>query len=246
MGLFDYLSSDKRRERRLERNIRSANNKFKPKDYRQPALDSVISEAREGNEVAISGLLARFSVFAEPSSEDEKEKEWVFDALIDIGDKALPPIRRALRSAESVTWVHRTLRHIVTAAEYRKELLDILSDFDTEYERNPDRKLQTIMALADVMDDTVREAMTRFLEDVDETVRFQTAVALTNHGDEQSREPLLKTMCEDESLRIRNEIIDAFARLEWPTTGFKKKVESILPPGYRQDKNGKIVKLGKA
>lgn len=244
MGLFDFLSSEKRKANAVERAIRSANNKFKPKDYRQIALREVIDAARAGNENAIAGLLARYNVNAEPSSEDENEKEWVYDALVDLGKKTLPNIRRSLRTAESITWVQRTLKAIVSKEEYTEELLEVLSDFDTEYERNPDRKIQTIAGLADCQGEKVVEAVLRFLDDVDETVRFQTVVTLAKLENPIAREPMLKTMCEDESIRVRNEVVEAFARLGWLTTGYKKKVDGILPQGYKHDKSGKIVKLG--
>ncbi len=246
MGLLDFISSEKRRERRLDRSIRSANNKFKPKDYRQIALNEVIDAAKGGSDVAVNGLIARFAVNAEPTIEDEKEKDWVCEALVEIGRPGLPQINRALRTAESVTWIHRTLKNIVSADEYKEELIDVLSDFDTEYERNPDRKLQTISALADTSGDEVSDALLRFLEDVDETVRFQTVSALAKLSSEAAREPLLKTMCEDESIRVQNQVVEAFSQLGWLTKGYKKKVDAILPKGYKQDKSGKIVKLGSA
>ena len=95
------------------------------------------------------------------------------------------------------------------------------------------------MALAETPGEEVVSALLRFLEDVDETVRFQTVVALAKHGQEMAREPMLKTMCEDESIRVRNEAIEAFSRLEWSTTGYKKKVDNVLPKGYKQDKSGR-------
>ena len=244
MGIFEFLSSERRHQRKVDARVRRANNKHTPKDYRQIALQEVIDFAKAGDEAALCGLIQRFSVNAEPSIEDEKEKEWVNGALVDIGRSAIPAISRALRSAESVNWLQRVLRAIVTPDEYREELLSVLADFDTEYERNPDRKMQTIMALADVEEAGVAQALMRFLEDVDETVRFQTVVALAKIGDEAAREPMLKVLCDDESLRVRNEVIEAFAVLGWSTTGFKKKIDELLPRGYRHDKSGKIVKLG--
>lgn len=244
MSILDFLSKENRLKSKIEKNIKRANNKHTPKDYRQAALYEIIELAKQGNEMAINGLLSRFSVITEPSSEDEKEKEWVSDALIDIGEKARPQICRALRSAESVNWVQRIFRNIVAEDEYRKELLDILSDFDTEYERNPDRKMQTIMALAELSGEDIAEQLIRFLEDVNETVRFQTVAALAKLGSEVSREPLLKAMCDDDSIRIRNEIIDVFVALEWSATGNKKQVQAILPKGYKMDKSGNILKLG--
>ncbi len=244
MGILDFFSKEKRRLWKVEKRIKRANNKFTPKDYRQIALAEVIDFAREGDETAIRGMLARFGVNAEPSSEDEKEKEWVSEALIEIGQPAIKHISRALRSAESVNWVQRVLRNIISPEDYKTEMLDVLSEFDTEYERNPDRKIQTIMALAEIPGKEVVEALIPFLKDVDETVRFQTVIALAQHGDELSKEPLLETMCEDESIRVRNQVIEAFVNLGWGTQGYKKKVDAILPRGYKQDKSGKLVKLG--
>jgi HEAT repeat protein len=246
MGFFDFLSAEKRYESRIAREIRSANNKFKPKEYRQVSLQNVIDEAKKGNSKAVTGLLARFAVVADPTIEDEREKEWVLSALLDIGKKALPEIRKALRSQESINWIQRVLKEVVSLDEYRTELLDVLSEFDTEYERNPDRKLQTIMALSEITAPEVAEALARFLDDVDETVRYQTVAALAEQGFESVREPMLKVMCEDESIRVRNQAVEAFARLGWLTTGYKKKVDAILPSGFVHDKSGKIVKLGNA
>ncbi|MBN2528609.1 MAG: hypothetical protein JXR76_19625 [Deltaproteobacteria bacterium] len=246
MGIFDFLSKENRTRSKIEKNVKRANNKHTPKDYRQAALYEVIEQAKQGNDLAIGGLLARFAVNAEPSIEDEKEKEWVCDALIDIGEKALPRIKRALRSAESVNWVQRVLRNIVDEEQYKQELLDVLDEFDTEYERNPDRKIQTIMALSELEGEIIAEKLVRFLEDVNETARYQTVVALAKLEFELAREPLLKTMCEDESIRVRNEVVDVFCTLEWSTSGAKKQVAAILPSGYKQDKSGKIIRLGNA
>jgi len=240
------LSAEKRSEKRLDREIKSANNKFKPKDYRQVSLQNVIEEARKGRPKAIAGLLARFTVVADPTIEDEKEKEWVFDALLDIGEKVLPEVRKALRSQLSVSWIQRVLQNVVSEEVYLSEMLDVLSEFDTEYEKNPDRKLQTIMALSEIVKPEVSDALVPFLEDVDETVRYQTVTALALQGFETAREPMLRVMCEDESIRVRNAAVEAFAKLGWLTTGYKKKVDSILPSGYVHDKSGKIVKLGNA
>jgi len=246
MGILNFLSKEKRHERWINKQVARANNKHTPKDYRQIALQNVIEHARRGDAIALRGMVARFGVIAEPTIEDEREKEWVCEALIDIGDDSLPHIKHAMRSAESVSWVHRALRAIVSPEVFKLELLDVLSDFDTEYERNPDRKIQTIMALADVHEPDVVLALLRFLADVDETVRFQTVAALAQQEDDAAREAMLKAMCEDESIRVRNEIVDAFARLGWSTSGQKKKIDAILPDGYRHDKSGRIVKLGGA
>ncbi|MCU0662607.1 MAG: HEAT repeat domain-containing protein [Myxococcota bacterium] len=244
MGLLDIFSKEKRQAKRLVKEIRTANNKYTPKDYRQVALSYVIEEAKKREPAAITGLLTRFAVNAEPSTEDEKEKDWACETLVEVGRDALPQLRKSLGSAESVTWMHRILRQVVTPDEYKAELLHVLDGFDTEYERNPDRKVQTIVALADVQGAEVVATLIRFLDDVDETARFQTVAALAKHADEQARTPLLDRLVKEESIRVRNEIIEAFAQLGWSTTGFKNKIDELLPKGFRHEKTGKIVKLG--
>lgn len=244
MGFWDFLDKEKRALKRLEKNIRRANNKFAPKDYRQAALYEVVECARKGSDVALRGLVTRFAVNAEPSIDDEQEKEQVFDVLVGMDRTSIPALRQALRNAESITWPLRVLREVMSKEEYTGELRALIQDFDTEYERNPDRKIQSIIAISEIQDPEIGAEIVRFLKDVNETVRFQTVGALAALQHEAAREALLETMCQDESIRVRNEVVEVFAKYGWVTTGYKNKVETLLPAGYRHDSSGKIVRLG--
>ena len=82
MGMLEFLSKENRLRRKIEKNIKRANNKHTPKDYRQAALYEVMDEAKKGNEQAIAGLLVRFSINAEPSIEDKRTRRNEFPIVL--------------------------------------------------------------------------------------------------------------------------------------------------------------------
>ena len=185
MGILSYFDKDVRKKRAATKAVATANNKHMPKDYRRAGLSEVMDLARKGDPIAIQGLVARFAVFAEPTIEDEEEKEWVHEELVSIGESVVSALFKAVEGgAESVSWHLRTLERILPAEAYDQKLLDLIAAFDTEYERSPDRKIQVLTVLGGRSDPRVCAAVVRFLDDVDETVRFNAVKALAEHRDE--------------------------------------------------------------
>ena len=45
---------------------------------------------------------------------------------------------------------------------------------------------------------------------------------------------------EEDSIRVRTRIAEALERLDWEVKGFRKKVESVLPEGFRVTSKGRI------
>ena len=91
-----------------------------------------------------------------------------------------------------------------------------------------------------------------YLEDVDETVRFQTVEALIHarahdKAEEGAREPLLKLLlsADEESRRIKLRILDGLCETGWNTHGYKAEVDAAIATlggGYHQDGKGRIKK----
>jgi len=244
MGVFSYLSKESRKKRAVAKAVARANNKHMPKDYRRASLGQVVDWAKEKDADAIAGLVARFSVFAQPSIEDEEEKEWIHDVLVDVGRDALEALFSAVEGgAESISWHLRTLEMVVDGGEFDDKLIELVNQFDTEYERNPDRKIQLITALGERNDERVSSTLVKFLDDVDETVRFSTVKALANHGDEETtREPFINLLIKEESQRVKDELVDILYKLKWSVRGHRKAVEAVLPPGYKLDRQGALKK----
>src|SRR5882672_11325734 len=98
MGLLDFFSKEGRGRRNLERNLSRAINKYAQSPDRYKALQGLVEE---GSPEAIYGALRRFGMMYDKSIEDEQEKEWLFDALVDKGAAIIPQLERYLQSADS-------------------------------------------------------------------------------------------------------------------------------------------------
>lgn len=254
MGLFDFLRKKRVPEakassgsvppsRTLEKNIRKLLNKHLHPEERAGALHAV---AADQSEAATAALLQRLALYIEPSAVDNEEKEFIADALVSRGEAILPQVKQALRTHASITWLIRIASRILPRDGLRDLLVELLGEMDTEYERNPERKIQLIMALADFPGDEATAAVVRFLGDVNETVRFQAVATAFACRGEAAREPLIKVFLEDESVRVRNAVLEGFVEIGWPVTGYRGEVEKALPKGYLLDRAGVIRRRPKA
>ncbi|MBN1773132.1 MAG: hypothetical protein JXB32_17835 [Deltaproteobacteria bacterium] len=248
MGLFDlFRKKDKPAaaaaaggpapSRGLEKNVKKLLNKYLQPEERWGAVQAVLADH---SETATAALLQRFTIYVEPSAVDNEEKEYIADALASRGEAILPQVKEALRAQESISWLVRIASRILPRDGLRDLLIELLGELDTEYERNPERKIQLIMALADFPDDAAATAVARFLEDVNETARFQAVSTVFGCRSEATREPLIKLFLEDESMRIKNAVLDGFVETGWPVTGHRGDVEKALPKGYVLDRAGVI------
>ena len=94
------------------------------------------------------------------------------------GEEAIEPIRMYCRKSESLSWALKALAKIVPAERLADELLALLDQFDTEYIRNPEPKVQLLRELSHHPTEDVRIAVEPFLNDASEPVRFTAATAL--------------------------------------------------------------------
>jgi HEAT repeat protein len=151
---------------------------------------------------AAAALLKRFNFTIDPSITDQDEKDLAFRGIVAAGKEAVPAVAEFCVKAEALTWPLKILKEVLDEEEYKDELLAILERFDTEYSRNVEPKLQLIQALEEVIHEDVREAIERFLEDVNETVRFRAVQTTFVQGNAASVEPLITLLESEESVRV--------------------------------------------
>lgn len=164
---------------------------------------------------AAETLLRRFSFSIDPSITDQEEKEMAFDGVVAVGEDVVPDVLAYCKKAEVLSWPLRILRQVLDDDAYGAKLIELASKFDIEYARNVEPKLQVIGALSDVKSEAVRVTVERFLEDVNENVRF-SAVATTFEQDDQKSIPALVQLLEaEESVRIKNKVCDGLAEKGW-------------------------------
>jgi HEAT repeat protein len=242
MGLFDFLGKKKQDDaapaakkgpKDVPRLSRLVGDKMAQNYDRQEAIDEL---AKAGTAEAAEGLLKRFTFTMEPSITDQDEKEAAAEGVAAAGVAAIEPIRRYCVRAESLTWPLKILRRIVPEGQIVDELLALLDEFDVEYMRNPEPKIQLISVLEEYPSEHVRIAVEPFLTDVNETVRFHAAVTVFAMNNEKSVPLLLKALSEEESLRVKNRIATGLVDKGWHVSKeLADACRGALPPGFILD-----------
>jgi HEAT repeat protein len=247
MGLLDIFrksSSDKSEKKvspkELARLTRVVGNKLSQDYDRQEAI-GVLSEL--GTADAVRALLKRFDFNMEPSITDQDEKDSAARGVIAAGELALPPLRDYCARAESITWPLKILRQIVEQEHFVDELLELLEQFDTEYLRNPEPKIQLIATLEEFPSEEVRVAVEPFMTDVNEHVRFTAVGTVFAMGNAAGIDALVEALAVEESLRVKNRIAGGIAQRSWqiPET-LREKCASAIPDGFVM--NGAVLARG--
>jgi hypothetical protein len=190
---------------------------------------------------SVEALLPRFTFYIEPSITDQEEKDAAYFGIVSLGEQSLGPVRDFLKRAESISWPLKLLDALAKPELVVETLLNLLGEMDLEYERDPQRKIQMLTALQERVDPRIAPAVVRFFKDVNETVRFSAVGALFAQTEaDQFRDELVDQLCEEESVRIRNRIFQAFVARGWDVGNRKDDVKKMLTQGFSLDPKGGI------
>lgn len=243
MGILDFLSKNGRDERARQGNVKRVVNKYAQSGDRFKAFEALLND---GSPEAIYGLMRRFGMMYDKSIEDEQEKEWVFDALVEKGAAILPQIERYLRSAESISWPLRLLDKVATKEHEIEVVAKILGEHEPGYERDPTKKIQLLNHLAGLKEPRASELAAPYLADMDEGVRYAAAETLARLGyEEPAREPLIAQFLSpgEESLRVRLLIAGGFAEHGWVIgKQHRPAFDEKLPDQFTIDRDGRLKK----
>ncbi len=194
---------------------------------------------------AAAALLKRFTFVIDPSITDQEEKEVAYEGVIACGQEAIEPIRAFATKAESLTWPMKMLKELVPEEQLIEELFGWLAKWDTDYSKFIDPKLQILQALEDHEHPQIREKVEPFLEDVNETARFHAASATLAQKDAAAVPALVKVLLDEESMRIKNKILDGFVANGWAIPEDERdEVRKVLPYQFGIDGEGKVTKRG--
>ncbi len=237
MGVFDIFKKKgeaaprKKSDREIARLTRLVGDKMSQNYDRQEAIEEL---SRMANAEAAVALLKRFDWTLDPSITDQEEKDSAARGIVGAGEEALEPLRAYCARAESLTWPLKIIQQIAASEDVVDELLGILDQFDTEYVRNPEPKVQLIGILEEYPCDDVREAVEPFLQDASEPVRFRAVTTTFAMNDPGSVPSLVAALVEEESLRVRNRIAAGLAEREWKVASeLVEACSEALPDDYR-------------
>jgi HEAT repeat protein len=234
MGILDLFSKQGRVERARASNIKGAVNKYAQSADRFRNLQALRDD---GSEEALYGLLRRFGMMYDKTIEDEQEKDWVFEVLVEKGETILPALKKYLASAESISWPLRVLDKVADREVELAVLKEILDRHEPGYERDPTKKIQLLNHLGGLKDDRVPPLAAPYLADMDEGVRYAAVETLVRQGDHGAAAgPLLDqlTKADEDSLRIRLQIAEGFAELGWIVPADRREaVLKFLPEAFK-------------
>ena len=213
--------------------------------YAPDRWESIRFFADNPSENGVEALLARFEFSVDPGITDQEEKDAAFKAIVDAGEVAVSPLKKVLHQHTSLAWALKCLEALqAPQQEICSELLSILDKMDTEYERDPRKKIEILMFLEQHQSEDTLEKTLRFLEDANETVRFHTVGVLANQTDaSKGREALSKLVLDSqESVRTKARVLETYARYGWSfTASERKQIDSAsIPSSYKIDSSGKV------
>ena len=236
MGLFDIFGG---KAGALKKHAARAANKRAQNPDR---YESLVALAEMKTEEAVHALLPRFAIRVDPSITDQEEKDIAFQGCIAAGEAAIEPTRAYLKKADSISWPLKILEKLVPEEAVVSELLSLLSSFDTDYARDPQRKIQVVAYLEDRKDSRIVAAVQPFLGDMNDEVRFHAVGAiLAQENASAAQAAMVEGFGSEESVRVRVRIADGFVSEEWTVPeDASDEFRSRLPEGYALDPGGRV------
>jgi HEAT repeat protein len=238
MGLFDVFA--RKGPGAVRKHIATLTNKHSQKS--NDRFSAIESLGRMQSEEAVRALLRRFTIRVDPSITDQQEKEAAFQAIVGCGEVGVPAVVEFLRSASSVSWPVKALEKLLPPEGVVAELIALLDELDTEYQRDPSRKVQLVAYLEDRRDPRIVEKVTRFVDDMNEEVRFHAVGAvLSQENAADVRDALTAAFLREESVRIRARILEGFFALGWQIPEAERpEFQKRLPAGFGLDPGGNL------
>jgi hypothetical protein len=239
MGFFGLFGSKKSA---VEKHAERAANKRAQAPDRWESIQALgkLATSGEGEERsrAVAALLERFPFYVDPTITDGEEKDEAFRWICQSDPEvALPAIRQALRKHESLSWPLKCLEALLSDEEATAEMLSLLETMGTEYQRDPQRKLQLLATLEQRKHVGIAAAVATFFEDVNETARFHAVGAALAQDDAESiLDRVLAMLREEDSVRVKVRTLEAMA--EKGLSLGNEKERPALPEGWVADAKG--------
>jgi HEAT repeat protein len=244
--VFGLFSKD----RALKRAMDKVTNKHAQSVDRFAAMEKI---AKDGSEDALHALCCRFSFKYDKTIEDQQEKEFVVNALVDKGRDAIPAVRRYMKTAASLHYPLIVLGRIADKDDVFEIVDEILKDEPPGYTRDPERRTDVLSWLGEweeggASNQEIVRRILPYLEDFDENVRYMAVDAIGFKPSPEAAEPLVRALVreEEESRRLRQRIAEVLAANQFDLGERKSEVAALLETaltGYKMH-HDRLVRQG--
>ena len=242
MSFKEFLAArrEKKRAKTIGAMVQRLANPYGQTPERKRAIH-VLSEIDTDD--ALAGLLHRYKFNAEKSIIDEDEKEMIYEILLSKGPRVVPLLREYLEVETTIFWPLKLLRSIAGEEATVGILLDLLAAIPEDYvdTRMMDRKLSFISQLRDFQDPRILEVLLALVGNEEEEIRFHAVDAISMYpGPETTRLLVERLLDPEETLRIRNFIMDLLVENGWQVKAQRKELRASLTGAFWIDDTGVV------
>lgn len=242
MGLLDIFkgSSPAEKAQKLKKKITE---KYGEAQARQKAIDELV---KTGSPDVVPVLMLRFTLLVEPQTTDADEKRMVFDAIVALGEPAVPPVVEFLKKNDAASsWAVKILADILPEPKVIGIVIEELRRLGVEYTRDPEKKEVLLHFLDGKSDPGISDVALAMLKDMSDDVKMAALRTLGSVKDPKAREPILELLVNDDTARrVQTRCVEVLHDCGFEVQGFREKVEKRLPDGYSVDKAGHLKKRG--
>jgi HEAT repeat protein len=201
--------------------------------------------AAMGTSEAIEALLDRFKITVAPATQDESEKEQVFQWLVSCDVKSVHPLSRFLRAERQVYWPVKALRAILAEEEFIDSMEKTLAHLQENPPASPETQAQMIRVIEDLHSSGLEEIITGHLRERDDDICLASIDYLVQHAGDQTRKTILECYLDSQDRpRIKAHLLDCLSEKGWVVRGFRAAVEKTLPAEYVLTRDGRIRRIG--
>ncbi|MEO8704658.1 MAG: hypothetical protein ABI867_31675 [Kofleriaceae bacterium] len=230
--MFGLFSS---KEKSLQKTVEKATNKLAQQVDRMGALERLkeVSTAE-----ALLGLCKRWGVTSMKGVEDEQEKNWVVDTLVEKGagdqrTEVIAAVVRYMKNAEHLAFPLQVLERVADRDKVLAVTDDVFASEPPGYVRMPERRIDLLRWFSEwkaATDDEVIERLTPYVADFDENSRFAAIEGMSGRDPAKLAPPLIAALTkpDEESGRIKRTILEVLEKSKAPLGDQAKAVEAVL------------------
>lgn len=217
------------KEKALKKTIDRATNTVSQSSDRWSAMERL---REDGSDEALFALCRRFSFTYDKTIEDQQEKDWTVSSLVSLGEAALGPLRRYMKSASNLGYPLQILGQVASEKRVLEVIDELLEDEEPGYVRDPKRRIDIIEWLGG-WTATPRDVVKRvipYVEDYDENVRFKSIETISLKPDAAAAETVCRAMVreEEESKRFQVRCAELLAEQGWSIETHKDQVQGLM------------------
>lgn len=236
-GLFDAELRERRAFEKLTTKVVSKNQQH---EDRMLALETL---AGMESDEALSALFRRWDMTAEKEREDRAEKEYLAKLLVAKGEGMLGQLRAHNDRSVNVTWPIQVMKDVVDDEEVVSEILRVLiAEGKRLASFKPEKKVTLLRLLQAHEDPRIPPAAVPFLDDFDESVRYEAAELLALRHHDGTVDALVARLGheEEDSARVRGAILGALATIDPDLGPHRKTIDKHMVEGWSMGKDGKL------